>query len=87
MARPTKSITRRWAALWTSRNLLDGETRHFLRDGGGLPELFKTRKDCRAWIRLHYGYIASRPDLRTEPHGWRVPRAVRVHVTIEEVRT
>lgn len=51
-----------------------------------LPLLFRTRSTARAWIEEHYGYIARRPDLRKEPHGWRTPQAVRVIVTISEER-
>jgi hypothetical protein len=46
--------------------------------------LFKTRKECRSWIKGTLGYIAKRKDLRVEPHGWKVPKAVRVRVTISE---
>lgn len=71
---------RLWAAEWYSRNRIDGETRHLLGGPRGIPALFRTRAECRAWIASRYGYIAHRPDLRAEPHGWRVPRAVRVKV-------
>lgn len=30
-------------------------------------------------------FIKTRPDLRKEPHGWRLPKAVRVKVTCEAV--
>jgi hypothetical protein len=33
-----------------------------------------------------WGYIKKRDDLRAEPHGWRMPRAVRVTVTIKKAR-
>lgn len=69
-----------WAAEWYSVNRLDGETRYFLSEAPGPPSLFKTRAQCREWIKKHYGYIAHRPDLRAEPHGWRMPRAVRAKV-------
>ena len=29
-------------------------------------------------------YIAKSPDLRREPHCWRVPKAVRVSVVVTE---
>lgn len=70
-----------WAAEWRSENELDGVTRHLIQT----PDhpcvfLFRTRKACQAWIRHNYGYIAKRPDLRREPHGWRMPQPVRVEV-------
>ena len=73
----------RWAARWNSENKLDGE-RHHIICCDCLPILFRTRAECRAWIAQGYGCIKNRPDLRREPHGWRMPTAVRV--TIEEVR-
>lgn len=71
----------RWAAQWYSKNRLDGVTRFFCCESYSY-KLFRTRRECRKWIMEHYGFIKTRPDLRAEPHGWRVPRAVRVAVTL-----
>lgn len=69
-----------WAAEWVSTNALDGERRHLLhRDG--VPALFRTRVECRRYIRQYFGHIRTRPDLRAEPHGWRMPQPVRVEVS------
>lgn len=68
-----------WAALWRSQNRLDGVSEHVLYDDG-LPKLFRTKREAQAWINTHYGYIRTRLDLRGEPHGWRMPRAVKVNV-------
>ncbi len=46
---------------------------------------FLTRKAAREWAEKHFGYIKGRKDLRIEPHCWRMPRPVRVKVTVEEV--
>ena len=46
----------------------------------GWPQLFRTRRECRAWIEEHHGYIRRRPDLQAPPHRWRMPRAVMVSV-------
>lgn len=43
--------------------------------------VYRTRREARAWIEEHFGYLRHRPDLRAEPFGWRMPRAVRVTVT------
>lgn len=72
----------RWGVLWLSENRLDGTTRHVMWEAG-LPLLFETRREARVWIEHRHGYIRGRSDLRAEPHGWRMPRAVRVRVTIE----
>jgi len=70
-----------WAAEWHSKNRPDGKTRHLLyyRETC-LPALFRTRRACREWIKKKYGYIATREDLRAEPHGWRMPQAIKVKV-------
>lgn len=49
------------------------------------PE-FRTKIACAEYIRKEWGYIRSRKDLRGPPHFWRVPRAVRVRVTVQEIR-
>ena len=76
-----------WGVQWRSANALDGDKTHLM---GSLPwskspTMFETRREARAWISVTYGYIADRPDLRAEPHGWKMPRAVRVRVTREVV--
>lgn len=68
-----------WGALWHSKNNIDGLTQYLLSENC-LPVLFKTRREARIWIEGRYGYIKSRSDLRKEPHGWRLPRAVKVSV-------
>ncbi len=68
-----------WAAQWYSKNKLDGVSQYIIFQNG-LPVLFRTRRECRDYIKLNYGYIADREDLRDEPHGWRLPRPVKVVV-------
>ena len=67
---------------WAGRSL-DARPNHFLFDGCQL-KLFRTRREARVWIEGKYGYIRNRPDLQIAPHNWRVPKAVRVTVTITE---
>lgn len=64
------AMWRRWAVKWNGT--LQGE-------GGNLP-LFRTREECREFIKERYGYIKNRDDLRRPPHNWRMPVAVRVEV-------
>lgn len=73
-----------WAALWRSENRLDGKREWILRDKHGIPALFNTRAEARQFIEDTHGYIRNRPDLRAEPHGWKMPIAVRVKVLREE---
>jgi hypothetical protein len=49
------------------------------------PLLFLTRKDARAYIEKVYGYIKTRDDLRGPPHNWRLPKAIKLNVILEEV--
>jgi hypothetical protein len=74
----------RWGVCWRSDNQLDGRTRHLIWNGVG-PHLFRTRREALAYIRAHYGYLARHPDLRREPHGWKMPVPVRVIVTLDFV--
>ncbi len=74
---------RAWAVEWHSVNRLDGDQRHLAwmpEPGPGAFRLFRTRRECRAYIEERYGYIRDRADLQNEPHGWRMPQAVRVAV-------
>lgn len=70
-----------WGALWRSNSRLSGYRANLLNEDC-LPALFRTRRAARDYIEKKYGYIRSRPDLRTEPHGWRMPIPVRVRVSI-----
>ena len=73
-----------WGAEWHSRCLLDGDIRHIMFESG-MPVVFGTREEARQWIRRKYGYIRHREDLRREPYGWRMPRAVRIEVTVRAI--
>lgn len=46
--------------------------------------LFETKRGCQLYIKEKYGYLARRPDLRKEPHCWRMPKPVSVTVTVRE---
>lgn len=86
-----------WAIKWRSDNRLDGKREVFIGRFAG-PDapfhmkgystaVFENRESARDFIKSKYGYIAWRPDLRREPHGWRTPIAVKVEVVIKEVAT
>ena len=66
-----------WGVQWHSRNRLDGDRRHLM-----WSPLFHNRREARLYIDEKFGYIRRRIDLRVEPHGWRMPRAVRVVVAL-----
>ena len=72
-------MTNLWAAEWREKSKLDGEIKHLCYENC-LPVLFWTRQACRNWIEEKHGYIKSRPDLQSEPYGWRLPVAVKVRV-------
>lgn len=83
----------RWAAKFDETNQRDGRRVQMTLlwwkrpkvEHGEVFNLFNTRRQCRAWIEEAWGYLRTRPDLRAEPHGWRMPRPVRVSVTVTEV--
>jgi len=50
---------------------------------GVYPLLYRTRAECRTAIEIMFGYFRERPDLRAEPHGWKMPRPVKVKVRLE----
>ena len=74
-----------WGAMWQQSNRRDGRQKHLICKDG-VPPLFRTRAEAREWIEKSYGCIRTRADLRAEPHGWRMPRAVRVRAAILEAR-
>ena len=67
-----------WCAEWVQK----GKRSYLIRRKWG-PALFRTKKECKEWIAWEYGYIKTRPDLRTAPHYWRLPRPVKVIVEKE----
>ena len=68
-----------WGVLWRSR-----EGVHLINEQVGVPALFRTRREARKFAEQRYGYIRRRPDLRSAPHYWRMPIAVRVVVAFEQ---
>lgn len=69
-----------WGALWRSDNKMDGYREWLLNGPNCLPVMFRTRREARAYIDETLGYIRERPDLRAQPHGWKIPIPVRVKV-------
>lgn len=67
----------KWGLEWYSKNKLDGVTRHLIYEDC-LPVLFHSRQEARSFCNENYGYIKTRKDLRKEPHGWRLPRPVKI---------
>lgn len=76
----------RWAAIWRSYNILDGLREHPCFEYGN-PVLFLSRTAAERWIKDTHGYIAGRSDLKKAPHGWKMPKAERVIVTIKRLRS
>ena len=78
-------MDKRWGLLFRSNNKLDGYKEHLIRHWRSAetlcncdPVLFKTRQQARDSRDQEYGYLRNRPDLKTEPHGWRMPLVVKV---------
>ena len=68
-----------WAVLWRSNNDLDGLVEHLVHRGR-YPVTFRTRREARAWIVVNYDWLKRKPELRNEPHGWRMPSPIKVKV-------
>ncbi len=68
-----------WGVLWRSKNKMDGVREHLVYNDC-VPVIFTRKRQAVAYIREHFSYIATRRDLRAEPHGWRMPIPVRVEV-------
>lgn len=75
----------RWAIEWRSFGSDGKPNRHFIGDGCNY-RLFRTKREAAAWIKVEYGYIAKRPDLRGYPHFWRMPAAVKVKVMLKAMK-
>ena len=67
-----------WGIVWRSNDRIDGRLEYLM--CCGTPYLFQSRKEARELIEREWGYIRNRPDLRSEPHGWKMPKAVKVQV-------
>lgn len=75
-----QTIFYRWGAMWRSKNKLDGVTEHLIFENYS-PALFFTKKEAAEFIKEKFGYIATRKDLRAQPHGWRMPIPVKLKIT------
>ena len=67
----------RWGLLWRSSSHRHGQRESLLWDGIQ-PLIFPNRSAARQYSRRKYGYINTRPDLRAEPYGWRMPSPVHI---------
>lgn len=67
----------RWGILVTHGDDMYLHMRHCI------PLLFKTKREASVCIRQDFGYITKRSDLRKPPHNWRMPKPVRVTVTVD----
>ena len=80
----SKSFTK-WGLLWRSENLLDGKVEHLMSEDGKLL-YFSTRQSARDYAHLRWGYIKKRPDLQAEPHGWKMPKPVKIRLSVEVIK-
>lgn len=71
-----------WGVLWRTTTALGGRDTYIINGKDCLPMLFLTQRKAREFIVREYGYIKTRRDLRSEPHGWRMPIPVRVKVCV-----
>jgi hypothetical protein len=92
---PTRQVIFRWAVKWSSGpdNIDRKLNEHFCfnqpedmrYEYRTVPAFFRTRNAARDWRDRHFGYLRDRSDLKKYPHNWRLPRVVRVDITVTEV--
>ena len=82
----SKEVYHKWAIQKRSQCRLDGY-REFLDHEPirGLPIVFRTRSQAREYLEERYASWRNRPDLKREPHGWKMPRVVKVKITVCEL--
>ena len=68
-----------WGMKWRSENNLDGKMEHLMYKNC-FPLLFRTRREARFFIADKWGFLKNRPDLKKEPHGWKMPIPVKVEI-------
>lgn len=91
-----KTVTTWAIKLRTSDKSLDGETEKIMGGCGrytvpsprlhgiyGIPAMFNSRAEARAFIEDNFGYIRERKDLQDYPHGWKMPIPVRITISVE----
>jgi hypothetical protein len=49
----------------------------------GIPAFFRTRSAARKYASEKYGYIKTRKDLRVYPHFWRIPKPVKLMISVK----
>lgn len=86
MPRGEQDKALRWGVEWYTKNSLDGERRDLQWRTPCVPAVFLTRREAREWIKAEWGFLRGRKDLRAEPHGWRMPQAVRVEVIVRRAK-
>ena len=74
----------RWAVKWSSKNKLYGYQEHFMYDRC-CPLLFTSRAAAKTYVNDVWGYLRNRPELRKEPHGWRMPKPIKVRVVLKPI--
>jgi hypothetical protein len=78
-----------WAVMFDSTHDEIGRMRHLVQGWDGdtptsSPAIFNTRKEAEAHARLYYGYTLE-PKNRKPPLNYRLPKPVRVRVTVEPI--
>jgi len=74
--------TETWGLVHRSKGAaLEGYHEHLIRENC-VPVLFSTRREARAYRDKRFGYIRDREELRTWPHGLKMPKVVRVRTTV-----
>lgn len=70
-----------WGIIRITKGGIDGDTERLMysnyRDGW---LIFRTKRECKEYIDEHWSYMKTRRDLRVYPHGWRLPKPVKIEI-------
>lgn len=71
----------RWGVLFVYKNKIDG-AKKYIDFENYAPVFFFTKQEAIQYIKMKYGYIAKRKDLRQEPYKWRMPKPIKLKITM-----
>jgi len=73
-----------WGVLWIQKGSIDGDCESLVYKDCK-PVMFSTKRECKKFIDETYKFITARKDLRRYPHGWRLPKPVKLRINYQRV--
>lgn len=70
-----------WGIVHVTKGGIDGDTERLMysnpRDGW---LIFRTKRECKAYIDNYWSYYKTSKDLRAYPYGYRLPKPVKIEI-------